>query len=183
MRTPATAARIALGVALCIPVLAHAHPGHSGDSSFAAAFLHPLTGIDHLLALLATGLLAGRMPARGAAVIVITFLTLLATGAAMGAAAIGLAGTEVMILVSILALGGLALKPPRRLPVATASLAGVFALFHGHAHGAEVLTGGSPFPGIVGLVLSSALIIGIAATVSARLDRRAAATTAPRILR
>ena len=68
--------RLALLFTLALPVLAQAHPGHDAGVGFAAGALHPLGGMDHLMALLAVGLLAGRMRGRAAGAIVAAYMGL-----------------------------------------------------------------------------------------------------------
>jgi urease accessory protein len=144
---------------LLLPALAQAHPGHGAGDSFLAGAAHPLAGIDHLLALIAAGLLAWRLSGRARAVITLAFPALLAAGAAVGLAGIELAGTEIMILLSIAVLAALAVHPPRRLPVTTVAIAAMFALFHGHAHGREAAAGVAGPAYIAGMTLASALVI------------------------
>lgn len=68
--------------ALLAPALAHAHPGHAQDASFAAGALHPLTGVDHLLLLALAGALASRLAARALRVLGAVFIGLIGAGAA-----------------------------------------------------------------------------------------------------
>jgi urease accessory protein len=144
---------------LLLPALAHAHPGHGAGDSFLTGAVHPLAGFDHLLALIATGLLAWRLSGHARAVITFAFPALLAAGAALGLAGIELAGTESMILLSIAVLAALAVHPPRRLPVTTVALAAMFAVFHGHAHGLEAATGVAGPAFVAGMTLASALVV------------------------
>ena len=151
--------RIAVCTLLAFPALAQAHPGHDAGLSFAAGALHPLAGIDHLFALLAVGLLAARMGGRATIAIPAAFLTLLGAGLAIGYAGVQLVFMEAAILVSILVCALLALAPPRRLPVATSALVGVFALFHGNVHGCEAAAGIGREPYASGLMMTSAFVI------------------------
>lgn len=146
-------------LAFVLPGVALAHPGHDAGSSFAAGVLHPLAGLDHLCALLAVGLLAGRMGGRAGHGIAMTFLALLCAGIWSGFAGIELPRVETAIGASIICITLLALRPPRRLPFATAALAGLFAVFHGQAHGAEAAEGTARLAYACGLLLASALVI------------------------
>jgi urease accessory protein len=159
---------------LLLPTLAHAHPGHTGGESLLAGMVHPLLGVDHLLALLATGLLAFRMGGRMGVGIAVAFPTLMAAGAVAGLAGVALVNTEVMILVSIAVLAWLALKPPRRLPATTLALTALFAVFHGHAHGLEAagFHAGTPF--VAGMTLASALAIAVTMWGAGLVGRRLA---------
>jgi len=167
--------RIVLISLALIPALAQAHPGHGTGASFLAGGIHPLAGADHLMALIAAGLLAWRMGGLAQIGIALAFPVLLAMGALLGLAGLQLAITEVMIMLSIAVLGLLALKPQRQLPVATICLSALFALFHGHAHGLEAADGlaGSAF--VAGMTLSSALVIGATLMAAQRIGGRAGA--------
>jgi len=135
-----------------------AHPGHE-----ASGFLHPLTGLDHLLAMVGVGLwaalLASRMPA-AAVLVPAAFLGMMATGAAAGFAGIKLPLVEAVILASVFVIGGLIIGAVR-LPVAWAmAVVGLFAVFHGYAHALE-----SPEAGagsyILGFLAATALLQGL----------------------
>jgi urease accessory protein len=148
-------------LACVLPGIATAHPGHEAGADLAAGLLHPLAGFDHLAALLATGLLAGRMGGRAGMGIALSFLILLGAGVLIGFTGIELPWTETLILASVACVALLAWRPPRHLPVATATLAAAFALFHGYAHGAEAANGAQRLAYTAGLLLGSA---GVMAT-------------------
>jgi len=160
--------RFAAGAALLLPALAQAHPGHGAGMSFAAGASHPLAGLDHLMALAATGLLAGRLGGRAGIAVMVGFPVLLALGAISGLLGVEIASTESAIQVSLVVLGLLALMPPRRLPVATTTLTAVFAWFHGHAHGAEAAAGSAPVAYVVGVLVSSVAVLVASASLGAR---------------
>lgn len=153
---------------LALPGVAAAHPGHDAGASFAAGALHPLAGVDHLCALIAVGLLAGRTHARTGVFIAMTFLVLMSAGMLSAFAGFELPGVEWGIAASIVAMALLAWRPPHELPVFTAALAGLFAIFHGHAHGAEAASGTLKLAYASGLLITSAVVIR-AAMVAARL--------------
>lgn len=165
--------KFAMGAALLLPALAHGHPGHDAGMSFATGALHPLAGLDHLLALAATGLLAGRLGGRAGMAVMIGFPVLLALGAVSGLLGVEIASTESAILVSLVVLGLLALLPQRRLPVATATLTAVFAWFHGHAHGAEAAAGSASVAYVLGVVVSSVAVLVASASMGALIAPRA----------
>jgi urease accessory protein len=145
---------------LTVPGIAAAHPGHEAGAGFAAGVLHPLAGFDHLCALVAVGLLAGRLGGRAGAGVAGTFLALMAVGIAGGFAGLELPLVEAAIGSSIACIALLAWRPPRRLPAATAALAGLFAVFHGHAHAAEAVQGTARGAYSVGLLIASAGVMG-----------------------
>lgn len=128
------------GVLFCtamLPSVAHAH-GFIGDGGPAAGLIHPLTGADHLLAMLTVGVLSAQLGGRAIWVVPTGFVTVMVIGGLLGAAGARLPGAEVGVSASVVALG-LAVALGRRMPlwIATA-LAGVFGLYHGFAHGAEM---------------------------------------------
>lgn len=115
---------------------AAAHPGHG--EGWMAGFSHPLQGWDHLLVMVAVGLWAAQHTGRARWLIPGTFVAVMAVGAVAGAWGITVPGVEAMILASVIALAGLVLmrKP---LPLAWAmAVVGLFAFFHGFAHGQEL---------------------------------------------
>jgi urease accessory protein len=137
------------------PVLAH--PGHE-----ASGFLHPLTGVDHLLAMVGVGMWAALLAARKPAMAILlpaTFLGMMAIGAAAGFAGIKLPLVEAVILASVFVIGGLLIGAVR-LPAAwAAAIVGLFAAFHGYAHALEApeAAAGSY---ILGFLAATALLQG-----------------------
>lgn len=135
-----------------------AHPGHE-----ASGFLHPFTGVDHLLAMVGVGLWAGLLAVRqpaAAFLVPASFLAMMAIGAAVGFAGIKLPLVEAMILASVFVIGGLLIGAVR-LPAAWAmAIVGVFAAFHGYAHALEApATGAGTY--ILGFLLATALLQGL----------------------
>jgi urease accessory protein len=117
---------------------AFAHPGHIETSSFAAGIAHPLSGLDHIAVMIAVGLWAALKGGRALWVWPAAFVGLMLVGGALGMAHVALPFVEPGILASVVALG-LLVASAVDLPVVTgAAIVGVFALFHGHAHGSEV---------------------------------------------
>ncbi|WP_353192492.1 HupE/UreJ family protein [Pandoraea pnomenusa] len=167
-------ARAAAGLALLAAsgvALAHpGHPGHSAASSFAAGFLHPLTGADHLCAMIVVGLWSS-LTSRRVWLAPIAFVAMLAVGGLLGMShAFTLPGVEPMIAVSLLVLG-LMLATRAQLPGwAGAGIVGTFAVFHGFAHGAELPNEASAMHYMAGFLLATGLLhgSGIAAGVALR---------------
>lgn len=116
---------------------AAAHTGHGLDG-MAAGFLHPFGGIDHLLAMLSVGVWAAQQGGRATWLLPSAFVAIMSAGGATGSLGGGVAGTETLIIASVLVLGAViaaAAKPPLWI---AAPLVGTFALFHGVAHGDEL---------------------------------------------
>ncbi len=147
-------------VLLSAPQLALAHPGHVHVGDFHAGWQHPLTGLDHLLAMVAVGLLAVRVGGRGVWLVPIAFLLAMLGGA--GAAALGMPmpGVELGITASVVVLGVLiASASTAPLPFAM-GLAALFAFFHGHAHATEMVSSGSFTNYASGFLLATAGLLG-----------------------
>ncbi|MDR1889864.1 MAG: HupE/UreJ family protein [Zoogloeaceae bacterium] len=138
--------------------VAFAHVGHGEEAmGFIAGLLHPLTGADHLAAMLAVGVWSA-MTTRRIWVAPVSFAALLLVGALLGIAGVSFPAVEPMIAASLLVIG-LLLATQAKLPLAVcASLVGAFAIFHGAAHGTE-LAGADPVAAaLAGMVLGTALI-------------------------
>ena len=148
-----------LTATLALP--AAAHPGHTGDAMFLQGLLHPLTGIDHLLTMLAVGVWAAQNGGRAIWLLPAAFITMLSGGAVLGMAGIELPAVEAGIAASVAVLGLLVLLN-KRVPVAAAViLVGAFAILHGHAHGTEMPQAADPLLYGLGFVLSTAMLHGI----------------------
>ncbi|MBK1841007.1 HupE/UreJ family protein [Azospirillum sp. YIM B02556] len=166
-------------VTLALP--AAAHTGHADGMGFLAGFLHPLGGLDHLLAMVAVGLWAAQTGGRALWMLPVAFVTMLTGGALAGMSGIEVPMVEAGIAASVAVLGLLVLLN-KRVPVSAGmALVGVFAVFHGHAHGAEMPATAQPMLFGAGFILSTVLLhgAGIAAMAIGRgVARRSARPTA-----
>jgi urease accessory protein len=145
---------LALLATLSLPALAH--PGHG--ASLADGLLHPLTGADHLLAMLGVGAWAALQSGRSRWLIPASFLLLMCIGAWLGLLGHAPLTTELGVAASVAAIGLLILRPVRIAPALAALTAGAFALFHGFAHGIEIpATGALRF--CIGFTVASALLL------------------------
>jgi urease accessory protein len=132
------AASLALAMTIALPTIASAHPGHEGTPGFIHGFLHPLGGIDHILAMVAVGLFAAQLGGRALWLVPASFVVTMAAAGIAGMAGLELPYVEAGIALSILVLGA-AIALETTMPVAAAmGLVAFFAIFHGHAHGAEM---------------------------------------------
>jgi urease accessory protein len=136
---PSAVRRALLAVlALAIPGAAFAHPGLC-TQGFSAGMIHPLTGIDHLLAMAAVGWWSATTQERRWWTVPLAFAACTLLGALIGEAGVlALPGSETMIALSLVVLGSLLLAKLRLPTIAACAVAGVFALFHGYAHGTEM---------------------------------------------
>jgi urease accessory protein len=145
---------------------------HTGSSAggFVGGFAHPLFGADHVVAMVAVGLWGAFLGAPAIWLLPIVFPLVMAFGGVIGILGIPLPGVETAIALSAVVLGtmvALAARPP--LWVA-AVLVGAFAIFHGHAHGAELPPGADIVAYSVGFVVATGLLhlTGIAVGLLAR---------------
>jgi len=148
------------GLAVAFPGMAWAHPGHDGAVGFASGFVHPVTGFDHVLAMVAVGLFAANLGGRALWAVPLTFVAVMAAGGALAMAGIAVPMVETGIAASVVVLG-LAVALRWKLPVAAAmALVGVFAIFHGHAHGAAMPVDASGLRYALGFMLATGLLHG-----------------------
>jgi urease accessory protein len=133
------------------------HPGHAG-SEFSDGWWHPLLGIDHLLAMIAVGLLAVRLGGRALWMLPCGFLGGMLLGGMAAAAGVPCPRVESGIVASVLVLGLLvAASQTVSLPIGLAVVM-AFAALHGHAHAAEMVAGGSFVSYAAGFLLATALL-------------------------
>jgi urease accessory protein len=144
--------------ALLVPTAAFAHPAIGHAAGFAHGFAHPMGGIDHVLAMVAVGLLAANLGGRALWALPLAFISLMLAGGALAMAAVPLPYVELAVALSVVVIGA-AVATQRQWPVvAAATLVGVFALFHGHAHGTELAPTMSAGAFTAGFVLATGLL-------------------------
>ncbi len=147
-----------LSAALLLPSLAHAHVGVGETGGFLYGIGHPLGGLDHICAMVAVGLWAAQMGGRTIWAVPLTFVSVMAFGSLFGMLGFQVLFVETGIVVSVLALGVL-IAASVDLPLAASSaIVGLFAIFHGAAHGAEMPAGASGFAYGVGFVIATAFL-------------------------
>jgi len=130
--------KIVLAVMATLPALALAHPGHEHTNSFMTGFLHPLGGLDHLLAMVAVGIWATTLGGRAIWAVPAAFVTTMLVGGGLAVAGIQVPFIEQGIVLSVLFMGALLLSSAKFSLLSCALVAGFFALFHGAAHGLEM---------------------------------------------
>jgi urease accessory protein len=138
------------------PALAHTGTGLPGG--FVSGFLHPLSGFDHMLAMVSVGLWGAFLGRPLIVALPVIFPTVMALGGALGMANVPLPRVELGIALSVLVMGGV-IAFAFRAPVWIACLiVGVFAIFHGYAHGKELPSAADPVGYSVGFVLATGLL-------------------------
>lgn len=147
-------------LALLVPAVAFAHTGQGATAGFAHGFAHPIFGIDHVLAMIAVGLFAGQLGGRALWLVPAAFVGVMALGGALGVAGVTIPAVEFGIALSVVVLGA-AVAFRLKVPVVLAMLlVGVFAVFHGHAHGTEMPETAAGVAYGVGFMLATALLHG-----------------------
>ncbi|MCX8281495.1 HupE/UreJ family protein [Phyllobacterium sp. 0TCS1.6C] len=143
---------------LATPALAHLDPVEHG--SFAAGFTHPVSGLDHILAMVAVGLWAALLPPRGRFLVPAAFVVAMMAGFLLALLGGSLPFVEPAILASGVVIGLLAAVALKVDIAVGAALVGFFALFHGYAHGGEMGSAGAlAYAG--GFALATAVLHGV----------------------
>ena len=145
---------LALSLALvATPALAHTGQGVTGG--FLGGIEHPLFGPDHLVAMVAVGMWGAFLGAPAIWLLPVVFPLVMAFGGVLGILGVPMPGVEIGIAISAIVLGAmvaLAARPPL---LFAAIIVGVFAIFHGHAHGAELPENASAIAYSLGFVLAT----------------------------
>ena len=145
---------LALGF-LFVARAAMAHEQVGAAAGFLAGLGHPVSGLDHVLAMIAVGVWGAQLGAPALWLLPVTFPMVMALGGFVGLVGIPLPGVEVAVGLSALVLGAL-IATEARLPLgAAALLVGFFAVFHGHAHGVELPPGQSGLTYSIGFVVAT----------------------------
>ncbi len=152
------------------PAFAHLNPAEHG--SFAAGLSHPFFGLDHVLAMVGVGLWAALLGGRALWAVPAAFLVTMMAGFALALMNVGLPFVEPAVAASVVVLGLLALVALRVPVPAGMALVGVFALFHGYAHGGELGAAGA-WPFMAGFAIATALLHGAGLAVGLGLARLA----------
>jgi urease accessory protein len=156
--------------ALAIPLIfaarmASAHVAGGEAAGFAVGFRHPISGLDHVLAMVAVGLWGAQLGAPAIWMLPVAFPLVMALGGMLALAGVPLPGIEVGIAASAIVLGAAVMLEVRAPIVVASALVAVFAIFHGHAHGTELPPGQSAILYSMGFVVATgclhALGIGI----------------------
>jgi urease accessory protein len=154
------------------PAAALAHPGHDGAGGLVHGFLHPVTGIDHVLAMIAVGVLAAQYGGRALWLVPMSFLIAMAAAGATGMAGVPVQIVEAGIGLSVVVLGlviAFQIKPPTLVAMV---VVGFFALFHGYAHGSEMPNGLAGLSFAAGFLAATALLLGAGVGLGLLLQRR-----------
>jgi urease accessory protein len=156
-----------------VPGAALAHPGHDGADGLVHGFVHPFTGIDHVLAMIAVGVLAAQYGGRALWLVPMSFLVAMAAAGAVGMAGISVQIVEAGIGFSVVVFGimiAFQIQPPTLVAMAAV---GFFALFHGYAHGFEMPDGQAGLSFAAGFLVATAFLLGAGVGLGLLLQRQA----------
>jgi len=163
-------ARAASLVLAVVPVAALAHEEAGQAAGFLAGLAHPVSGLDHVLAMIAVGLWGAVLGLPAIWVLPVAFPLVMAVGGLMGLLGLPLPGVEVGIAVSAIVLGTMVLAEVRPPLWLAAAMVAFFAVFHGHAHGRELPEGTSALLYSLGFVVATGVLhaVGILIGVAHR---------------
>jgi len=179
---PAIARALLTAPLALAPTFAFAHTGVSEAHDALHGFIHPLGGLDHVLAMVAVGIFAAQLGGRALWLVPASFLLAMAAGGALGMAGVQVPLAETAIALSVVALGAvICLKTSLPVAGAMALVAGA-AIFHGFAHGAEMPDTMSGFAYGLGFVAATALLHAAGVALGLAVDHVGAANPG-RILR
>jgi urease accessory protein len=156
------------------PVAAHTGTGLAGG--FASGFTHPLSGWDHLLAMVAVGLWGAFLGRPLIYLLPVTFPLMMVVGAVLGMFNLPMPPVEIGIALSVLVLGGCIAAALRAPTWAAITIIATFALFHGYAHGRELPSAADPIGYSTGFVLTTGLLHVAGIVIGLLADRRGGAT-------
>jgi urease accessory protein len=157
-----------------------AHVGDHSHMSFTEGLLHPFSGLDHVLAMVAVGLWASQLGGRALWLLPLTFLVVMAAGAALGLSGVTLPWVEIGIAGSVMVLGAVVALKLRPSLAISIPLIGAFALLHGYSHGIELPASASALSYGAGFIAATLVLhaVGIATgLIAGRLPVRFAART------
>lgn len=141
------------------PALAHVEQGQA--AGLLSGLSHPVSGLDHVLAMLAVGLWGAQLGNPALWMLPVAFPMMMAFGGMLGLVGMPLPGVEIGIALSAVVLGAMVLReaqPPLAVALVLVSL---FALFHGHAHGTELPAGQSGLAYSIGFVVATGCLHGV----------------------
>jgi len=150
---------VAAAAGVLLAQAAEAHSMGAQGSAFASGLVHPFAGLDHVLAMVAIGVWAAQNGGRALWAVPLSFVVTMLIGAALGIAGMPLPSVEPAIAVSLMILGLLVALSVRMRLAAGMAVAASFALFHGHAHGAEI-PAVSIAQYLLGMTIATALLHG-----------------------
>ncbi|MBW9052732.1 HupE/UreJ family protein [Rhizobium mesosinicum] len=164
--------------AAALPVAAYAHTGVGEAAGLVHGFSHPISGLDHILAMVMVGILAFQLGGRAVWAVPATFLLVMALGGAFGIVGINVPFVETGIALSVIVLGAVVALNIRVSTAVAMGIVGLFAIFHGHAHGAEMPETAAGVAYAAGFMIATALLhvagLGLGLVIARFGERRGA---------
>jgi urease accessory protein len=153
-----------------VPASALAHEEAGQALGFLSGLTHPISGLDHVMAMVAVGLWGAVLGAPAIWVLPVAFPMMMAVGGLMGLLGFPVPGVEIGIAVSAIVLGGMVLTERRPYLWIATTIVAIFAIFHGHAHGRELPEGASALLYSLGFVIATGTLhaVGILLGVAHR---------------
>lgn len=167
-RSSASASRqrtLLFALLLLAPRLALAHTERGAAAGFVSGFQHPLSGWDHILAMVAVGLWGAQLGPPAMWLLPLTFPMMMAFGGFLGLVGVPLPGVEIGIAVSAIVLGAMVALEVRPKLTVSMLIVAVFAIFHGYAHGTELSPGTSALAYSLGFVVATGCLHGVGITI------------------
>jgi len=155
-RRPSRLTTLWVVIALSAPALAH--PQSGVGLGFKSGFLHPLSGLDHILAMVSVGIWGSQLGKPAIWLLPVTFPMVMAFGGVLGVRGVPIPAVEIGVAVSALVLGlliALSVRPPLW---TAAVVVGLFAIFHGYAHGKELPHAAQPLAFGMAFVLATGML-------------------------
>ena len=152
---------LSLFMQFSLVALAYGHVERGQAEGFITGLSHPWSGLDHILAMVAVGIWGAQLGNPSLWLLPVAFPLVMSLGAMLGLLGVGLPGIEIGIALSAVVLGLMICGEIRLNPLAAAVIVGIFAIFHGHAHGTELPPGQSGLLYSMGFVIATGVLHGI----------------------
>jgi len=152
-------AMLALMFVLVARLEAHVQSGQA--AGFFTGLKHPISGLDHVLAMIAVGLWGAQLGSPAVWMLPVAFPMMMAFGGFMGLVGLPLPGVEIGIALSAVLLGTVVARESRPSLAVAVLLVAFFAIFHGHAHGTELPKGQSGLTYSIGFVMATGCLHGV----------------------
>jgi len=145
-------------LAWLLPAALFAHTRGGEAAGLLAGLSHPVSGLDHVLAMVAVGLWGAQLGPPAVWLLPVAFPMVMALGGTLGLVGVHLPGVEIGIALSAIGLGAAVLFEAKPKLGVAAALVGFFAIFHGHAHGTELPPGANGLLYSIGFVVATGLL-------------------------
>lgn len=164
--------------AAALPAVAYAHTGVGETAGLVHGFSHPISGLDHILAMVMVGVIAFQLGGRALWAVPATFVLVMAFGGALGIAGVDLPFVEAGIALSVIVLGAVVALNIQASTAVAMAVVGLFAVFHGHAHGAEMPENAGGAAYAAGFMIATALLhavgLGVGFLIARFIERQGA---------